>query len=553
MATVKMKQIKKTVGKAIAYIVRDSATRNGLLVSTNAAVIDPSDSRAIAAQFEQTNRTVGTGRGSVLAHHLKQNFDPTDPIDPETAHRLGVELAEKVTGGRHEYVIATHIDKNHVHNHIIFNAVSFESGRKFRVERSTIGEIRELSDEMCLREGVKTLPPFKRATGFDLKDLYRVIRGDSSKERIRTEIDKAATRASTWHQFEEVLKQEGITVARRSGTLSFRDVSQGTNPVRDWKLGEAFTEDAIMARLAKTTVNRIDFDKSMIVRTTDKAHVVRVPGTRGKLFLTIPLSQVVQHGERTYRAYVHANARHVLADQRGNYAGEVATAGLYEWFATPREMLARERFGRYSGTYSGVDLREVHGWRDSLNALHQLEDLANTQSRWLSGSGMDAPEALVSAKEKLNGTRIEFQAQLVALTDRIENEELGAVELSGMQATLRNLEREINTLKRDVTVLTHVSAQRKAGATVAERIHDKMREQERRRTLAHDVAEDDREARDPDRDGDLGTPNDPDRDGDLGTKRTQTQDRRPSLADRIAERAAMQRTTREERNEGRKR
>src|SRR5699024_5956419 len=127
------------------------------LVSTNAAVIDPSDHAAIAQAMGETSRRVGVTQpreGSVLAHHVIQSFDPSEPVDPEAAHRIGEQLAERITGGQHEYVVATHLDKGHVHNHIIFHAVNMETGRKYRAQRHTLADIRQVSDELCLSEGL---------------------------------------------------------------------------------------------------------------------------------------------------------------------------------------------------------------------------------------------------------------------------------------------------------------------------------------------------------------------------------------------------------------
>ena len=135
-----------------------------------------------------------------------QSFDPAEPVDAVTAHRIGVELAERITGGEHEYVIATHLDKGHVHNHIIFNAVNMETGRKFRCQRDTVRSIRKISDELCVKQNLTVMPEPKRTGAESLGDFYMSIRGTSHKRLLQTEIDKAA-RATTWEQFEAVLER----------------------------------------------------------------------------------------------------------------------------------------------------------------------------------------------------------------------------------------------------------------------------------------------------------------------------------------------------------
>lgn len=458
MAVVKIGQIKSTPAKAIAYISRGSATNEGLYVSTNAAVIDPSDSAAIAAQFAETRARVGVSSdrpGSVLAHHLIQSFAPGENVDAETAHRLGVQLAEEVTGGGFEYVVATHLDKDHVHNHIIFNATSFTTGRKFRCQRDTIGRIRDISDRLCQRAGLSVLPPVERANGYSMAELYLTIKGDSHKRFLRTEIDKAASAARTWEEFEGTLERAGIETSRRGSTLAFRSENMA-RPIRDWRLGEAFTEAAIMARLSGEALNRIDFHESMIVRNERASLLVRVPGSGGRLFLTVPRSQVVRHG-KTWRAYIPANGRHPLSDRQGRLALNVATPGLYEWFATPGEVTAREHSG-YLPTPGRVDLSAVHGWRASLSALRQLQDEVNARARWMMASGATVPDALAAASEALAETRLLFQTRYVALSDLADDPSASPTQIEALEAELRQLERRIDTLKRDVNALTTLTA-----------------------------------------------------------------------------------------------
>ena len=388
MAVVKMGQIKTTPAKALAYITRPDATQDGVWVSTNAAVIDPGDWRAIARQFAATSERVGVTsqrEGSVLAHHVIQSFKPGEKVTAEQAHHLGVQLAEKITGGEHEYVIATHLDKGHIHNHIIFNATNMETGRKFRCQKDTIGRIRGLSDALCREAGLSVLPAPARASGRSFGDIYNVLRGQSVKELLRVEIDQAAARAGTWTEFERALELAGIETRRRggqNGTVSFREESMG-RAVRDWRLGEAYTEESIMARLSRSAVNRISVDESMIVGETRQTMTVHVPGTGRRLRMTVAKKQVVRHG-RSVRIYLPVDDRHVLADRKGNLAATVTTGGLYKWFSEPdMSGLSKQKDVKSS------DALQVKTWRESLGDLQELQERVNAKSRWLSRTGGD--------------------------------------------------------------------------------------------------------------------------------------------------------------------
>lgn len=491
MATVKMGQIKATLGKAIAYIARDDATTNGLYVSTNTAVLDPSDWRAVTAQMLDTANRVGVTKprdGSVLAHHVIQSFDPSQKVSPELAHRVGQEFAERITGGAHEYLIATHVDKDHVHNHIIFNAVNMNTGRKYRVQRDTIGRFRDVSDELCRAAGLRTLEPMKKhAAGYSLAELYSVLKGESYKHRIRTEIDKATARASGWDEFVGELRLVGIEVRQHRGEVTYRDESSA-RAVRDWRLGEPYTEGAVMARIGHAQVSRIDVDQSMIVRRDDAAVTVRVPGTRGGLHLTIPQDQIIEHG-RTLRAYVPAEGRHMLSNPAGDYQRSVHTQGLYEWFSRPTERAFRTSASHPRPMVGTFNAGELHTWRESLTALHQIESQVNARTRWApNGSVSEAHEAV---RERVAELRIEMGAQLVALADMADDPQARPAEVDALRDSLRGLDYRLETAKHDVAVLAGMNPEHRPAPTATATITEDRREtlQERIQRRAHDLAE----------------------------------------------------------------
>lgn len=449
-----MGQIKSTPAKAIAYIARGEATRDGLYVSTNAAVIDPSDSAAIARAMADTSARVGVTKprdGSVLAHHVIQSFDPAEKVTAEQAHRIGEKLAEKITGGRYEYVIATHTDKDHVHNHIIFNAVNMDTGRKYRVQKSTIGMIRDASDALCREAHLRVLPRHEGAArGRSFGELYATLRGEGYKQTLRTEVDKAAQRASTWEQFVGELRVSGVEVRQSRGQVSYRLESSG-RAVRDWKLGESFAEGAVMARLAREQVNRIDVDRTMIVRQNATAVTVRVPGTRGNRQLTIPTQHIVQHG-RTLRAYVPASSSHVLSDRRGNYGETVrTTAGLYRWFSEPKQSLYRAS-DRWAGRPQDRPAQgKLRTFGQALTSLHQIERSVNARTRWAPDGDLTAGRDAVGAE--VTRLRIEVQTQLVALADLMDDPAADQRQIGVLSDALRGLEIQLERVKRDAAAL----------------------------------------------------------------------------------------------------
>lgn len=131
MAITKIHAIKSTLSNAILYIENSSKTDGQLLVS--GYNVEPQTAALdfeITAMMAHKMRHISCKKTSNLAYHLIQSFSPTEKITPREAHDLGRKLALEFTEGKYEFVIATHIDKGHIHNHIIINAVSFYDYKK---------------------------------------------------------------------------------------------------------------------------------------------------------------------------------------------------------------------------------------------------------------------------------------------------------------------------------------------------------------------------------------------------------------------------------------
>ncbi len=143
----------QAVSDIIDYVSNPQKTDNGRLVTGFAC-----DSRVADAEFLLAKReyisTTGRVRGAddVLAYHVRQSFVPGE-ITPEEANRLGVEFAKRFTKGNHAFVVCTHIDKSHIHNHIIWNAVNLNCDRKFRNFWGSTRAVRRLNDTICVENG----------------------------------------------------------------------------------------------------------------------------------------------------------------------------------------------------------------------------------------------------------------------------------------------------------------------------------------------------------------------------------------------------------------
>ena len=149
-----------------------------------------------------------------LYYHLVQSFPSGYEIEPELAHKIAVELAEKAFG-KYEVVVATHIDREHIHSHLVLNSVSFEDGKKYHSNKESVEQLMKLSDEICQRYGVHVLDTPKKKMNRDyLSDSeYRSAkRGESFKWELMNVINQVMKQAKSKKQFCYLMKQQGYDV-----------------------------------------------------------------------------------------------------------------------------------------------------------------------------------------------------------------------------------------------------------------------------------------------------------------------------------------------------
>ena len=220
-----------SLSERVAYILNPTKTDGGRLVSAHGC--DPATAAAemllTRRQYLDAGGWVPGNDKEVLAYHIRQAFKPGE-ITPEDANRIGRELAERFTKGRYQFIVATHIDRGHVHNHIIFAAVSEDAGRRFRDFLGTAKAVRKISDRLCLENGLSVIENPKRGR----KDYGKWL-GDqrplSAQEKVRDAIDAALAQ-------------------RRGSSLSFLAPGQEkATRCRKKTLGDDYTPEAIQERI----------------------------------------------------------------------------------------------------------------------------------------------------------------------------------------------------------------------------------------------------------------------------------------------------------------
>ena len=191
MAVTKIKPIKSTLSKALDYIENPDKTDGKMLVSSFGCSYETAD-----IEFEYT-LSQALQKGNNLAFHLIQSFEPGE-VDYQKAHEIGKQLADAVTKGQHEYVLTTHIDKGHIHNHIIFCAVNFVDHHKYNSNKRSYYGIRNMSDKLCRENGLSVVVPGKGSKGKSYAEYQAEKTGTSWKGKLKIAVDALIPQVSSF-------------------------------------------------------------------------------------------------------------------------------------------------------------------------------------------------------------------------------------------------------------------------------------------------------------------------------------------------------------------
>ena len=250
MAVTKIKAIRGTLSKAIAYILNPEKTDEKLLVSSYGCA-----SETAAREFEWTRKLAeqkGMNPVRIIARHVIQSFEIGE-VTPELAHEIGKQFADEILGGKYEYVLTTHIDKDHVHNHLIFNAVDFVNYHAYKSYKRIYYDMREVSDRLCKENGLSIIPPSQNK-GMGYKEYTEAKRGTSWKQKLKQTIDRLVITAKDYDDFLRLMQEAGYEI-KTGKYISFRAEGQ-ERFTRSKTIGENYTEERIKERIAGRTPRR---------------------------------------------------------------------------------------------------------------------------------------------------------------------------------------------------------------------------------------------------------------------------------------------------------
>ena len=286
MAVTKIKAIRGTLSKAIAYILNPEKTDEKLLVSSYGCA-----SETAAREFEWTRKIAeqkGMNPVRIIARHVIQSFEIGE-VTPELAHEIGKQFADEILGGKYEYVLTTHIDKDHVHNHLIFNAVDFVNYHAYKSYKRIYYDMREVSDRLCKENGLSVIPPSQNK-GMGYKEYTEAKRGTSWKQKLKQTIDRLVITAKDYDDFLRLMQEAGYEI-KTGKYISFRAEAQ-ERFTRSKTIGENYTEERIKERIAGRSPRRnrrqtVPKDISLIGDIQERIRLIDSKGYEHKAKLTI--------------------------------------------------------------------------------------------------------------------------------------------------------------------------------------------------------------------------------------------------------------------------
>jgi len=279
MAITKIHPIKSTLNLAISYIVNGEKTDEQILVSTHKC-----HQETAHTQFLKTRENIGT-KGTVLARHLIQSFLPGE-VNPKTAHQIGLELCRKILKDEYEFVLSTHIDKGHIHNHIVFNNVNMITGKCYQSNKRSYHQIRYQSDKLCKENNLSVVDEFyesyKKKYKTNGKSWYeneQAKRGTSWKSRLRFDIDRMIKQSKNWEEFLQKMAELGYEI-KYGKHIAFKHKNK-ERFTRAKTIGEDYSEERLKERIAEREQIKTPAVKKRIGNVIDMNANAKVKKSKG--------------------------------------------------------------------------------------------------------------------------------------------------------------------------------------------------------------------------------------------------------------------------------
>ena len=265
MSITRIHAIKATVKRSIAYICNPAKTDGETLITAFGTTVEYAP-----AMFTNALKKTDPSDPN-LAYHLIQSFAPGE-VGAKEAHEIGKELAERLLGGRYSYIVSTHTDKNHCHNHIIFCAADNITHKKYHDCKRSYWNIRHINDELCEEHNLSVIKENKHI-GKSYKEWMADKAGTSWKSKLKSDINETIKQAHTYDEFLDLMKSKGYEIKDAEISpeahkyIGFRAPGQERwVRGRPKSLGDDFTKERIRERIEEKARIRAERMKRLTKR-----------------------------------------------------------------------------------------------------------------------------------------------------------------------------------------------------------------------------------------------------------------------------------------------
>lgn len=362
MAVIKRLSAKSKVGGVLKYITNKEKTDEKIITGVDC---NPETAKQeMTATKEQWDKAEG-----IQYHHVIQSFKPGE-ITPEKAHALGVELARNHFKG-HECVIATHINKKHIHNHIVANSVNRETGLKYNSSKENLRQLKIENDKICEREGL-SIPEKNKNRYLTMKEIETARRGESWKFKLMNQIDQAKENCNSKSEFIKNMEKVGYKVDWKDSHKYITYTTPEGKKCRDSKLLKEYSKEAMENEFSR------GIEREKQTATGDRAD--KQPKGDRKVTPRDTAASIIFGNRQEHQVHSERTNESVTANQKEHGNERETDSGIRTEVASKREEQNRDiRAGQQSN-------QRLNAGNERLEGEQQSEARSNTYENNKSGA-----------------------------------------------------------------------------------------------------------------------------------------------------------------------
>ena len=434
---------RQCIGERLDYIMNPKKTDGGILVSTNACSPETAADEFMLFRQEYQQNTGRTQENEVIGYHVRQAFKPEE-ITPEEANEIGKELASRMTDDQFAYVVATHIDKHHIHNHIIICSTDLDAQHKYRDVKQSAKDLVQISDSLCREHGLSVIQnPLDKTVTYDKWQGNQ--RKFTHRDELRMIIDTVLRmQPDGFDELMQLLEDVSCRI-KRGAQISIKP-PEGERYIRLDTLGPEYDEASLRRTLARDHVHipkipRGDFTDSQIKRLVDIEAKLRAGKGKGyqvwaeRNNIEAKAQMIIFLKEHQIGSLEELNEQiQELTDQQN-----MLKASIRETQNRMKEInRQRQAIRNYSRTKEVYTQYRESGWSVKFYQEHrqEIEDHRNAQ-------------AVYSSLDGKMPTLKELTAEYDGLKERKENDQAALDELKPKLTHLKHIRYNYEILERD--------------------------------------------------------------------------------------------------------